>query len=53
MFHCVRRALLFLLSEAKLRKFIGSNKNVNTLFFKRTLHRRRQQAKIRKFTFTQ
>lgn len=57
--YCLRCVLLFLTSEAKLRKFIGSNKTVNTLFslfqtntdatWKASIN---NETKIRKFTFT-
>lgn len=56
--HCLRCVLLFLSSEAKLRKFIGSNKTVNTLFSFQTYTSAswkasvNKETKIRKFTFT-
>lgn len=52
--YCLRCVLLFLPSEAKLRKFIGSNKTVNTLFslFQTNEASINNETKIRKFTFT-
>lgn len=57
--YCLRCVQLFLSSEPKLRKFIGSNKTVNTLFFLFQTNTSanweasiNKETKIRKFTFT-
>lgn len=56
--YCLRCVLLFLSSEAKLRKFIGKNKTVNTLFLFQTntganwKASMNKETKILKFTFT-